>query len=77
MQTFDLTSIGILGTLLTAVVGILKMKYGIDSFKTKLTVAGLAVGLGTVYVLFASAPWWGTVLGILLVSQTIYALFLK
>lgn len=76
MQTFDLTSIGILGTFLSLVVAGLKARYGIDSTKTKLTVAGLAIAFGTIFVLFSSAPWWGTVIGILLVSQTIYALFI-
>lgn len=76
MQTFDLASIGILGTFLSLVIAGLKNKYGVDSVKTKLTVAGLAIVLGTIFVLFSSAPWWGTVIGILLVSQTIYALFI-
>lgn len=77
MQSFDLASIGILGTVISLLVQGLKVKYGVESVKTKLLVALLAVAVGTLYVLLSGSAWWGTVIGILGVSQTIYALFLR
>lgn len=77
MQSFDLASIGILGTAIALVVEGIKVRYGTTSLATKLIVASLALVIGTVFVLFSGAAWWATVIGILGVSQTIYALFIK
>jgi hypothetical protein len=77
MQIQDILQISVLGIALSAVMEYIKAKLGTTSLTSKLTVVGLSVVIGAVYYFFRDTNIFATILAILGISSTIYALLLK
>lgn len=77
MNINDFLSISIVGTLLSAVVQFIKVKFGTVSLATKFITIFGAMAIGAVYYFFSQTIWWQAMLGVLGVASTIYAFFLK
>lgn len=77
MDVSQLLTIGIVGSALTGVVQIIKQMYGTEGTTTKLITIGLAVVIGALLYALQGSVYWPTLLGIIMVSQTIYSFFLK
>lgn len=73
----ELLSIGIVGVGLSTLIEYIKNKYGTTSGTTKALTIVLALVVGGLYFWIRSTPFWLPVLGVLTVSSTVYAFFLK
>lgn len=73
----DFLGISIVGAVLSAVIEVIKARYGTESWATKVLTILLSVGVGLLYVLLAGTGVWTTILGVLAAASTVYALFLK
>lgn len=73
----DFLSIGVIGGVLSVVFQWVKTRYGLDSTKSKLAIAGISLVIGIGYSFARNTVWWPTALGILASASTIYSLFLK
>lgn len=72
-----LLSIGIVGAALSGAVEILKGWAGTDSTMTKFMTIGLAIVVGMLVWSAFGTPLWAAIMGILGVSQVVYAFLLK
>jgi hypothetical protein len=73
----DFVGVGIVGVVLSLVIEWAKTKFGTETNTTKAITIGLSVVVGLVYVYFRTTTWWTTILTILGVASTVYALVLK
>lgn len=74
MNITDFLAIGIVGAALSMVFQYFKTTSG---FKAKVWTVVLSVIVGSTYVYFRQTVWWETIVGVLVASSTVYALFLK
>lgn len=77
MDIQEFLGIAVIGTLLSLLVQALKNKLGTTSIATKLLTVVLAIVVGGLYVWLRSTPVFQTVLTVLTVASTVYALFIK
>lgn len=77
MQIQDLLGIGVVGALMTVIIQLIKSKFGTEGLITKFITIGLALVVGGLYVWLRSTSFFETVIGVLVVSSTVYALFVK
>lgn len=77
MEVQDILQIGVLGVALSAAMEFIKAKLGTTSLASKLTVVALSVVIGAVYYFFRDTNIFATILAILGISSTVYALLLK
>lgn len=73
----DFLSVGIIGAILSVIFQWIKLKFGLDSTKSKVAIAGLSLIVGTGYAFARKTVWWPTALGILASASTVYSLLLK
>jgi hypothetical protein len=69
--------ISIVGALVSFVIQWIKEKFGINSNKTKLITLTASLLIGTIWYFYSTADWFVSVIGILGVSSTVWALLLK
>ncbi len=74
MEAQDFLGIGIVGVLLSFVIDWMKKKFGTESTTTKGLTIALSIIVGFVYVYFRTTVWWSTILSVLGVASTVYAL---
>lgn len=77
MDATQLLTIGIVGAALTGIVQFIKQVYGTDGNATKFLTIGLALLFGFIVYSLEGSVYWPSILGILMVSQTVYAFFLR
>lgn len=75
MDINSFLSIGIIGVLFSLGIEGLQQTFGITGNWTKFIAIVGSIIIATVFVLFSSAAWWTTVLGILGAASTTYAMF--
>lgn len=75
MEITDIIGIGLVGTLVSSIIQLIKNTFGVDSLTSKILVIMLSIVLGTIYFFLRDTAFLGTVVAILMVSQTIYGLF--
>ena len=67
----------IVGVVISLIMQGLKYKFGMDSWKSKLSVVVLSLIVGYGYVLFKETPFWETSVTALASASTVYALIMK
>lgn len=77
MDINEILSIGVVGAILSGVVAMVKSKFGIEGYQTKILTVLLAVLVGGAYVWIRSTPYFQTILGVLMTSSTVYAFLRK
>jgi hypothetical protein len=77
MDIQEFVGIAVVGTLLSLLVQALKNKLGTTSLATKFLTVVLAIVVGGLYVWLRSTPAFQTVITVLTVASTVYALFIK
>lgn len=73
----EFLAIAVVGAVLSAIMQIIKEKFGTDSGTSKFLVIGLSLIVGGVYVWVRSTPYWETALTVLMSASTVYALLIK
>ena len=77
MDIMTFLGFAIVGGLLSAVIKMIKEKWGINGNKTKLLTDVLAIVVGTVFYWVSNQAWVDSVVGVLSASSTVYALLIK
>jgi len=77
MDINEILGISIVGAILTGAVAMIKAKFGIEGYQTKVLTILLSMLVGGTYVMIRSTPYFQTILGVLVTSSTVYALLRK
>ena len=75
MDIQDFLGIGIVGVLASVLIEAITKYAGTKPLAAKLLSVGVALVFGTAYFFVRQTVWFPTVLGILAISSTVYALF--
>ena len=77
MEIQDFLGIVIVGVALSMAIQFIKIKFGINSLKTKAITILLAVVCGTLFYFGSQTSWWQGVITILGTASAFWAFFLK
>jgi len=75
IETF--LQISIVGAFLSAVIEVIKNKYGTTSYATKILTIILSIALGAALYFLNGTAIWMSVVGVLAAASTVYAFLLK
>lgn len=75
MDIQEILNLGIMGGITSMLLELITSYMGKTASKVATVLLSLVVG--SVYVLFADASWFATVLGVLVSASTAYAFFIK
>jgi hypothetical protein len=74
MDITNFLSIGIVGAVMSGIITMIKAKYPIDGYQTKLLTVTLSIVVGAVYVYLQSTPSFETIMVVLGSASTVYSL---
>lgn len=75
LQLTDIVAIPVVGALLSLLFQLVKDKFGANSTTNKFIIILASIVLGTIYYLFSGTELFISIVGILGVASTVYALF--
>ena len=77
MDETEFLGIAVVGAVLSLGIEWAKERFGTDTLGTKILTLVLAFVVGGIYYFLRSTPLWVPIVGVLTVSSTVYAFFLK
>jgi hypothetical protein len=69
--------IALVGVALSAIIEVVKNKFGTEGYITKAITIGLALLIGGIIYFLQDTAFWETFLGVLATASTVYAFLLK